>query len=371
MKKSINIILLFVAALWMSSCKTDLDHTTTTIISTPAGIAVDNDTPFVCSAENAQDTAFVITWSAADLGSNIPVFYILQIDNKNGDYSSPVEIQVGTNVLKRAVLYDELNLAMHKLGKPIETPTELWVRVLAKPYVLGSASPVLPKAISADKATLTVSSFAMAPLHLVGALYSFTHPFAWDINNYRFVMFRDDPLALDMFITNFSAGGGFGQFKAVENKDLGDWSKPHGKKSPGVLQLNGGGNIDDITTAGYHKVTINIAKLSYEIVPFDASGATEYSSMTLSGSAIATPVNFTRLIDGGEERDVHLWYAEDVILTTGTLQFEANDGTKWGGTTFPWGKYSAGNETVNVLTAGKYFVRFSDLTGHYVFLKRP
>ena len=44
----------------------------------------------------------------------------------------------------------------------------------------------------------------MAPLHLIGSMFGvyFVDPNVWDIENYRYVMFRDDPLGIDQYTGN-------------------------------------------------------------------------------------------------------------------------------------------------------------------------
>lgn len=374
MKKYINLIIgALVLVFIFGSCKTDLDNISTGLKKHPGNMSVDNDIPFVCSAENGLDTAFVFSWSAADFGQDISITYVLQVDLEGNNFASPYEIVVGNNKLERGVISSELNSIMHKFGMPIDVPTDLEVRVLARPMVLGSSQPVLPQGVSESKATITVTSFARAPLHMVGTMFG-SHPwmgdpsvdpFAWDATNYRYVMFRDDPLGLDIYTAQFRGSADnslyMGAIKLIENKDLGG-GPMIGKVSDGVL--GAGSDIMDITATGYYTFKVDIVKMTYTVEVYDASSAIDRTSVKLVGAGVSSPVTMTQHIF-----NPHIWVADDVALTTNEVEFDL-DGEIWSGAAFPWGMATNGGETLNVSIAGNYFVKYNNLTGHYVFYKK-
>lgn len=377
MKKIINIFSFVMLFACFFSCESDLDKTTVEARKAPSAISTDLTVPYVCSEDNVKDTVMYISWELADFGDNISSSYIIQFDVKGGDFTSPAEIFATNNATGKHIVSDELNSIMHKLGQPIDVATELDVRVLAKPSVLGTSAANLPSMSTDNVITINITSFAMAPMHLCGAPYSYTASYAWSASNYRYVLFRDNPLANDMFITRFVKG--FGEFKIFPNSSLGDWSKPtYGKASAGLLNPAGGNNIDDLKTmeTGYYTIVFDFNKLTYTITPYDNSGADTYTKILAKGTALESSEEFIRHFDKDADGkrtidvDPHLWYLE-VDLTPGTLYFESETNRKWGGLTFPWGKYSDGVESINIPKAGKYFIRFCDLTGHYVFYKLP
>lgn len=372
MKKYIHIIMgVFALAFLFGSCETDLDKIVTQQKKSPGNVAVDNNVPFVCSSVNVADTAFIFNWSAADFGENISATYTLQIDLEGNNFASPYEIVVGNNRLDKAILSSDLNTIMHQFGQPIDVPTNLEVRVTAKPMVLGSSEPNLPVAISESKVTINVSSFARSPLYMVGTMFG-SHPwmgdpsvdpYAWDGTNYRYLMFRDEPLGMDTYTAQFRGSTDnaiyMGAIKFMQT--LG--GAMIGKSADGVLSASGS-DIMDIQTCGYYTLTVDIVKMTYTIQPFDASNITVRSSVKLTGAGVSSPVTMSQFIF-----NPHIWVADDVTLTTNEVEFDL-DGETRSGATFPWGIATQGGETLNVSIAGNYYVKYNDLTGHYVFYKK-
>lgn len=197
------------------------------------------------------------------------------------------------------------------------------------------------------------------PLHFIGSMFGEE---TWNNANYKFVMFRTNPDAdTDTYTGKFAAGS---EFKFIDNDRLGGWDGLYGSGGAGQLSQDGGaGNITDISAEGYYTVTANIADLTYTIEAYDATGKTEYTTLGLIGdfNEWSAQLEMTKAA-----YDPHIWYLDDVELPDGGLKFRANDdwGISWGGTTFPYGGGSGDNITV---TAGKYYVKFNDLTGQYVF----
>jgi hypothetical protein len=331
----------------------------------PENVAVDRNTPLVCTADNAKDVAFVISWTKADFGEDISSTYTLQLDVAGNDFADAQEIVVGNNVYQKSLTSDNLNAVMHKLNKPIGVATDLEVRVMAKPMVLGSSEPTLPVLYSSSKAKLNVTSFAMAPLHFIGAMFGvyFVHPNVWDITNYRYVMFRDDPLGVDQytgFVRGFDTSTYAGQFKFMKDGDLNTYTM-YGKKA-GMLSLSGG-NFE-LPKDGYYTITANMSQMTYSIKEYDASAAPVYTEMKLSGSGVAAAQTLVQAY-----YDAHIWIVDDVALTAGELVFQSGS-KSWGARTFPYGKGVSGGDHITVSKPGKYYIKFNDLTGHYVFYQK-
>ncbi len=382
MKRFINILGAVAALMALCACESGIEKTIVTVKGTPGAFAVDLTTPYVCYDFNAEETAFTATWQSADLGDNVACAYSLQLDITGNNFASPVEISAGSNTKSKAVTSEQLSSALLRLGVPNNEAKDLDVRIVAKPFVLGSITPTEPVAISPAKATINAMTMAPpSPMHLIGRLYSSSSStyFPWSTTNYRFVMFRDDPLGVDKFITQFD--GTQASFKFVADAGIGRsasvdfWDYGFGKTADatGVLVINSNGakNIEDIKTmgTGYYMVTADFNAMTYSIQAYDASSAATYTSITMDGTALAAPVSMNVLYKAGEAivPDPHQWYADEVTLNVGTLTFESNTGTAWGGSTFAWGKGSTSLTTINIPRAGKYFIRFCDLTGHYVF----
>lgn len=364
MKNIFNKILgALLFSVMLSSCANDIEKIVMTPNNAPSGVAIDNNTPLICTSENAKDTVFVVTWEPADFGKNISSVYTLQIDVKGNNFTSPQEITAGNCVYKKHLTSDNLNSIMHKLVQPIDVATDLEVRVKAVPMVLGSSEPTLPVLYSSATVGMNVTSFAMAPFHIIGSMFGdyFSFPNVWDITNYRFVMFRNDPLSVDEytgFFLAFNSTSYAGQFKFIKDADLGTYTM-YGKQGESELSLSGG-NFE-LSEDGYYTITADVTKMTYTIKEFDASAAPEYTSMQLSGTGVASPVTLTQAY-----YDPHIWIADDIELSVGELTFNSGSNS-WSAKNFPYGKASIGGEDINVNKPGKYFIKFSDLTGHYVF----
>jgi hypothetical protein len=368
MKHYINfytgMVMLLIPAL--ISCDNDWDKMAINPVAAPENVAVNTTVPFECTPENAADIAYTFSWSKADLGHYIAPVYTLQFDVAGNDFASPTEIVAGNNVYSRAVTSNEMNNVMHGLGQPIDISTDIEVRVKALPMVSGSAQPVLTPVFSSSKVTISLTSYAMKPLHMLGSMFDnyLEDPsmvYFFNVSNYKYVMFRDNPLAPDVCVAQLKAVDGTGlqgQMVFIEDENLG--GLPLSKDTEGTLKAGWGANID-ITTPGYHEVKV-VARKMYTVTPYDASNAVSYTSLQLSGSGAAAAVTMQP-----SHYDPHIWEADNVSLVIGDVTFTANGGTVWGGQTFPWGTGVVDDENIHVSKAGNYFIKFNDLTKHYVF----
>jgi hypothetical protein len=360
----IGMVILLTPA--FTSCDNDWDKMTVTPVTAPENVAVNTTVPFVCAPENAADIAYTFTWSKADLGQYIAPVYTLQFDVLGNDFASPVEIVAGNNAYSRAVTSNEMNNVMHALGQPIDVSIDIEVRVKALPMVSGSAQPALTPVFSDSKVTIKLTSYAMKPLHMLGSMFDnymddLTMVYFWNFSNYKYVMFRDNPLAPDVCVAQLKEVNGTGlqgEMAFVEDENLGTYVFLN-KDTEGTLKA-GGSNIS-IITPGYYEVKV-VARKTYAITPYDANSVPSYASLQLSGSGVAITVTMQP-----SHYEPHIWEADNVTLSIGDATFTANDGTTWGGQTFPWGTGVIDGENIHVSKAGNYFIKFNDLTKHYVF----
>lgn len=372
MKKYFDYILVtYLFAFIFTSCESDLDMITVRPTEAPANVSINSTEAYICSVENAKDTAFVVSWTKADFGETISCTYVLQLDVAGNNFANPYELTVGNNVFRRGILSEEINTAMHKLGQPTDVPTNIEIKVAARPIVLGSAEPQLTTLTSTSKVTVIITSYAMPSLHMIGSMFDWylNNPvYFWNNVNYEYVMFRDNPLAENTYTSYFFGVDGTGlkgEIRFIENGDLGGWTM-HGKAGKGILVIGGGSNIQDITKDGYYTITANMITLTYSITPYDATDAPAYNNIQLLGTGISSAVSLRQT-----HYDKHIWIADDITLTGGNLKFQSEDSSvSWAGSTFPWGKGENTDETIPVTVSGNYFVKFNDLTGHYIFYKK-
>lgn len=376
------LYILSVFGLLFTSCEKDLDNTTLKVVKAPENVKVDKQVPFVCNGDNMADIAFVFNWEAADFGENISQSYYLLFDVEGVSSESPYELSAGINKLSRGVTSSELNAIMHHYNLPIETATDIQVSVLSKPMTTSTGQVSLPQAVSPTSVKIQVSSFMRTSLHIVGSMFG-SHFWmgdlatmdtkAWDYANYEYAMFRDNALSVvETYTAQFrgsipKAGEPnlyMGEFTFIESP--GATSVTIGKDGNGKLKRAGGGNLKDIESDGYYTVEVNTANLTYSITPYDAVSAREYSSVSLVGAGVSASVALTKAVF-----NPHIWIADDVVLTENDVQFKLGDADTWAGSSFPWGKATSGSgDNISINKAGTYFVKFNDLTGHYIFYKK-
>lgn len=369
MKTYIKLITSFLfTILILSSCSTDIDEIVAKPLVNPEKVNVDNNDPFVCTDENGKESAFTFSWSAADFGANISCEYVLLFDTEGNNFSNQVELTAGINVLKKVVTSTELNTIMHARGLPIETPTNLEVKVLARPMTIGAADPALPVAISTSKVSVNVTSYVRPGVHIIGSPfdeYLNGDKFFWVPTNYQYIMFRDNPLDVTEVYTayylNFTGNGLRGEMAFLEDTKLGTWTTIN-KDIEGTLKYSGS-NIK-LDNEGYQTVKINLDLMTYSIEAYDASGAPSYTSVKLTGAGVSEEVVMQKT-----HYDPHIWIADDVELTVGEVAFSL-DGSTWGSDTYPYGKATKDGGSIGIQKQAKFFVKYNDLTGHYVFYKK-
>lgn len=320
--------------------------------------------------KNKNNEAFSLNWTSfkqSELNLGAPTYYI-QVDTVGDNFVnaktvtqiSEVEDATASTVYTASVTVGDLNSIL--TGNLNLTPGESYNLQARVVTVIGNA--IIPASASnvfSFKAIPFESVDVPDPIHLIGSMFGIN---SWDNSNYKFVMFRATNDGINTYTGKFAASS---EFKLIPNKDLNSWSFTYGSGGSGILSTSGG-NITDITTAGYYTVTADIDNLTYSVTAYDASAATVYTDIEMIG-------DFNSWADAGTIKltktsyDPHIWAADNVTLTAGGIKFRANTSwsVNWGGDTFPYGGNSGGNIPVQ---DGTYFVKFNDLTGLYVFLSK-
>ncbi len=159
-----------------------------------------------------------------------------------------------------------------------------------------------------------------------------------------------------------------GEFKVLETKGL--WQPQWGTNDEATIDVNPGGGTDPGTfpnnnsaiTAGFYSFTINYASKTFTFETYDASSAGIIAGLTLKGTSTAD-VSMTALAHDG-----HIWYANNVRLTPGEVNFSTNSGSTWGSTTSFSGVATDGGGSIPVIVEDDYDVWFNDLTGRYILI---
>lgn len=366
-----NILFLMIAMLAFVSCNDDdepvIPQYQPSVLTHP-----ENGSYYELLQKNKNNEAFALSWTTykqSDLALSPPVYYV-QIDTVGNNFKraqtiaqvSEASEPTSATVYSASVTVAALNSALIT-GLNLEPDNEysLEIRVVTK---IGEAF-IKPSAsnIFALKVTPYLEVALPDPIHLIGNMFGED---SWSNTNYKFVMFRASNDGLNTYTGKFAAGS---EFKFIPNANLGSWALSYGVgASAGVLTSDNGGNITDIKTEGYYTVTASIDNLKYSVTAYDASKAKEYGDVELIGAfnnwSNAGTIKLTK-----SAYDPHIWTADNVTITDGDIKFRADAAwdVSWGGDSFPYGGGSGNNFKAE---AGKYFIKFNDLTGLYVFLSR-
>ncbi|MDR3226311.1 MAG: SusE domain-containing protein [Prevotellaceae bacterium] len=354
MKKSNILLVLLFSMFTFVACEKDQDmykvlpieEVTPPVLAPHANIVVD---------ESNLPTTTTFKWQHADFG--VPAA---------PEYSLYVAIGGGEQKLVSSSYSDSLTVTLSSLNTSLLDAGAVAGVPVDAVFMLKASISTTYGIINSAPVTVNVTAFAAVPqaIHIIGNVLG---SYEWNNGNYQYIMFRDNNLAPNVYTSYFRAGG----FKFIAEESLNTWNDLYGQVSAGVLGNKTGNDISDITTSGYYTVTANINQLTYSVVSYDASAATVYTSISLIGefSSWGGDLDLVQT-----DYDAHIWIVDNAILPVGELKFRANYdwGTNWGWVTdeYPFGKGIGGGGNIVIPENGTYFIKFNDITGHYVFYKK-
>lgn len=329
--------------------------------------------PFVLSIGTSGQTAITINWTDAVLSSTlgVDVNYTIEAAAAGTNFAAPVLIGSVKNNTSITATHADFNAVAIGIGLSPTVAGNMAIRVIAK--ITNSNGNVLERISTPVTVSVTPYLATFPNLYMVGDA---TTP-GWDNNNNNTPMFRNQDVPNAYVFTGYFKAGAF---KLLETK--GQWQPQWGTNGGSSLAVNLGGGSDpgtfNVATAGYY--TYNLTTVgesgSYTVSPFNASGATTYTTMGIIGQAIggwgdADEINFTKDVN-----NPHLWYALAVNFTNGQeFLIRAND--QWNdvwrhtGSTELYGKAllaGSGNNFPFTKASGSYNVWFNDLDGNYVII---
>lgn len=367
---NIKYILFFVSLIALfSSCSKDTDPALPTYPETVL-THPENGTFYELKESLASNEVFSLSFTA-ELQDQLavgPVRYILQVDSVGRNFANAQVVTsisadmeaVGKKEYTIPVTYAQLNnILVNNLMLQALESASVEFRIVTN---IGESNTLAIPSSASNIFQADVMPYPLSreSLFMVGNMFGSPE---WDINSYRFVMFRATPgAAEDTYTARFNAGS---EFKLVPQASLGNWDGAYGSGGIGVLSLNVG-NIGGFDTDTYYTVTVNLSQSSYSIEPYDASTATEYTTIGLIGgfNDWSADLALTQF-----ENNPHIWYIDNCDLGEGDVKFRANAdwAVSWGGSTFPYGGGTGDNIPVK---SGRYYIVFNDLTGQYVFYKK-
>jgi len=361
MKNIYKILIAFIGVLAVSCDGDDvetrkiLDPVSTAEISAPA-----TGQTFVLDVNEAAEEATKFEWSAAKYSSDVVVEYTLLIDKKGGDFKAAKTLATTKNVTNASILVRVLNQAAIDLGGIAEVEASYDVKIKA---AVSGGIPQLSKTLITMNVTPYTGKvdYAFTEWYLVGdATVS-----GWENNKGNQILFRSATNANEYTFTGFFKAG---YFKTISN--LGSWAPMYGG-SGGTLAYRGKDADPDpasfqIVTEGYYKFTMDVEKLTYKLVAYDASAAVTYPTIGIVGSSTAGGWDASTAMVKSSF-DPHIWSLGVTSLNDGEMKFRANNAwdVSWGGKT-PFVGVNTGD---NIPVAkSKYLIYFNDLDGSYLMI---
>ncbi len=367
--KNISKILIAFISILAVSCNADdvdnkpiLEH-----ISAPEMILPVTGKALVLTEENANNEADLFKWTAAEYSHDVVVTYTLMMDVKDGDFTNAQTLASTSDISQASISVKTLNQAAIELGAVPGTAKLFDVKV--KCSVSGGVPMETEETITISINTYSgLVAYPFTDWYLVGD----ATVAGWDNNKGNQPLFRSGTnLKLYKFTGYFKVGA----FKAIST--LGSWIPMYGMGAGGSLAYRGTDADADpasfnIPTAGYYTFTMDLQTLTYTLVPYNASVATNYTVIGYIGSSrTGTEAGWGDDTDMIQSTfDSHIWTL-NISLFDGKGKFRANNAwdVNWGGDTAFSGYTANGAGGGDIpVSKSKYKVYFNDLDGSYLML---
>ncbi|UII19347.1 SusE domain-containing protein [Fulvivirga ligni] len=348
-----NIYALIMLAAMAFSCEKDEEQVVMTDGTAPELSA--SGQSFVLTEETGADEALTLSWTAASFGFDGAEAYEVQVSSSQ-DFEE-VTLATVEGDLSETFTINELNAFALRFELPAGNMGKLYLRVEA---ALSSAIKVYSNSVEIE-VTPYQSESPYPVIYMVGDAVEN----AWDATMAT-AMFRDSD---DSFTYTFTGNFNEGSLKFIGT--LGAWAPQWGWASETTLAFRETDADADPGTlwvpAGYNTVTMNVQKNTYSIVSYDASSATNYASNGLSGDFNGwgeTAMSSSAL-------NPHIWTLDYTFDDFTKVKFRPN-GEWWGTDGAPEAMYehASGSGADIYVEAGTYTIRFNDLTGRYIFIKK-
>ncbi|WP_394776390.1 SusE domain-containing protein [Flavobacterium sp.] len=361
MKNIYKILIAFIGVLAVSCNADDVENRQiVSAVVTPEITAPATGKAFVLEVDKGLEEAAKFTWSKAEYSAAVVVKYTLLIDKKGGDFTAAKTLASTSNITEASILVKELNQAAIDLGAATEVASLFDVKIAS------SVSGGVPQ-VSKTVITISVTPYTgkvdynFIEWYLVGdATVS-----GWDNNKGNQILFRSPKNANEYTFTGFFKAGAF---KTINT--LGSWAPMYGG-ADGTLAYRGKDSDPDpasfvIAADGYYTFTMDVQKLTYKLVSYDATAAKSFTTVGIIGDSTPGGWDASTAMTKSSFNG-HIWSLGITSLKDGGLKFRANDNwdVSWGGNT----PFSGGGTGDNILVSkSKYVVYFNDLDGSYLMI---
>jgi len=371
------LAIIFSLGVFINSCENDEEIFT----ATPTDPITLFDLPIATidlDASNPGNPAVTFNWEEADYGQPAAENYRVVVASDEA-FTNPVDATSVSGTTTATLTVNELNSAAGSAGLTAFEFSNLYARVESS---IGTQN-ALP--VASNSIVISVRpyfNYEFEDFYLVGNGTAAD----WNNNNNNPPLFRDAENDNVYRYTGFfsKGGGGFddGRWKVLEMRGM--WQPQWGvTANEGDDIIVGEGDIAGnpvtqdgdpgrfgVPADGYYTFTINFSRPNgtsgeddFSIEPFDASGATEFTSITFQGSALAENTEMTQL-----SFDTHIWYINSVSLQPGEVSFNTSAGSTWGTDSAFSGVATEGGSNIPVVVPDDYEVWFNDLTGDYIMI---
>ncbi|WP_312076192.1 SusE domain-containing protein [Chryseobacterium sp.] len=353
MKKIFKLLSLAIFTAVAISCEKDEDIASLGEGTTP--VLSSDKSSVVLMGDKPDANALTFNWVNSDFGVNVQVANQLEIDKKGNNFVAPKTVDLGNGLKTQSITVNELNNIILSLGVSSVVETEIQVRL---------KSTVANKMYYSNILDLKVTPFINGPVYTFTDLYLIGDATAgaWDNNagNTKIYPLLKSTTSNQYSYTGYFAAGGFKMIKTP-----GSWDTQYGLgASAGVLSMSGGSGDIKILTAGYYKLTVNTAALTYTLAPISVSPAT-YTSISLIGSSVggwSTDLDLEK-----STFDPHVWTKRNVMLSSGEFKIRANHEwtSSWGVAQEFFGTATTSGGNIPLATTFTYNIFFNDATGDY------
>lgn len=376
--KTYKILLCCIIALFGSfGCSNDDDSPALTQVQSSAL----DELPFkdVILTEPADDNPLLctITWSetlmfldgAQQPTPAGPVSYTLETDMAGAGFTTKQTLAV-TDALAANIFVKDMNkLLIDNFGAVPGVPIDMEFRVISN-----YGENVTAYYVSENKLLLTITPYQSTdkfqPVYIIGDLNG------WNNTDTGYIMFRDDSDPSNLTYTYTGKFGGYFKFCPAESLgsykmycNAGDGKLSYEDRNDGSFYVEG---------TAYKTVTLNLADMTWTMEDYDISGAKNWDMINFIGQFCNWGENDSDPAMTQSEFDPHIWgLTIDLNNIDYGVKFRAdhNWDNRWCppvSTAVPYGKTdynpTSHDNNISLTSTGRYYIRFNDITGHYVFL---
>ncbi|MBB4034720.1 hypothetical protein GGR21_000607 [Dysgonomonas hofstadii] len=333
--------------------------------------------------EDGNPLLFTVTWTETlfhlDGSTNpvpaAPVNYTLQVDKAGNNFAAAQTVTVTTSLAANIYIKDFNQLLLKGLEATPDEPIDIELRLLVN-YGQNLAG----ESISDNKIALTVTPYY--PTEDLQFIYLLGDMNGWDNRNTDFMMFKDNSNPKERIYTYTGRIQAGCYFKFIPEESLGSYKAYCRKDETTMVYEESEVGSFYNETEGYKTITINLKDMTYSIVDYDMTGATQFTMVNFVGAFCGwgsgspnpepamTPMAY----------DPHIWKINiNLDIIEYGVKFRANHSwdNRWcpfNPDDSPFGKAdfnpTAHDNNISLAETGEYYAILNDLTGHYVIIKK-